>query len=722
MKKLILIILVCVLSTLSLSASIWERVDGPYDYAFIADIFEFNNQLFASSNSDFANYQFNDETEWEISNLELPSNRSILFFKQEDSIVIFSTIVELYLSTNYGVSWMSIRDTLDGIVISRLQDALIVDNKIFAFSEYGSSKKLYMYDLLTGKWDTIKTVSEETVLSNTITRDKNYLFSASYGNPQIPNSDYGLFISSDNGESWEKSNFNETRIKSFVVHNSILFACGLDKHLYKSSDYGETWGVDTNLILPVDLFYSSGDYLYAAVNSVGIQDGIGTGVHISTDNGQTWERRHDGIELTNIKQFLEFNGVLYCQNENKYLFNTTNQGKVWEKCKAMTDSLVSYSFHTNQDTLLVATSGRNGLHYSTSEGTNWQLLGNGLKGINLKVHQRDSIYITIVSGYQNIGLSNDFGKTWNEVGIGVSDPFRTIIKDVEYIGGDTLIVATLFGTRITTDFGKTWNGFQNEILKSDYATTNILRIDNKKLLIVAEDKGLFKSFNNGLEWEKVPTDFQTLYSTKFETFEYHDGKVYAFLPNHGLFYSEDEGLTWDEFNSEISLKGSDNGLVFYGEYTIVSSKDGVLVSNNEGENTTYYEIEIFASDDSFETIVKDIAIQGEYILVASGDGVWRSKLSDLGIVKSSVDSELIPNSYYPYPQPAHSEVTIEFGNYNLVDKNISIYNVEGKGLRNQIIRINNNSIIWDCSAVQPGIYLINIKHGSEEKAVKVVVE
>ena len=42
--------------------------------------------------------------------------------------------------------------------------------------------------------------------------------------------------------------------------------------------------------------------------------------------------------------------------------------------------------------------------------------------------------------------------------------------------------------------------------------------------------------------------------------------------------------------------------------------------------------------------------------------------------------------------------------------------------KNQEITINNNSLTWNCSAVQPGIYLINIKHGSEEKAVKVVVK
>ena len=721
MKKLILFVLVCVISTLSLTASIWERVDGPYDYAFVADIFEFNNQLFASSSSDSANYLLKDDI-WNFTNINLPTSETILYFKQVDSNAIFSTVNNTYLTTNNGIDWKILNPNLKNDYIGRINQAEFTDTKVYANLEYGSPRKLYAYDFIKGEWEVVKTEDGiEEVFSDYVSKNGDYMISGSYGVSSDPKKRYGLFISSNNGLTWEKSTTLNVKVSSVILHNGIIIVGGRDQNLYKSKDYGQTWEVDTSFIFPVDLFYSDGNNLYAGVNYVGLQSGIEVGVHLSTDNGETWVKRHNGIWGTDIKKFLKYNQILYCQDDRKHIFQTSDNGLNWEICQIMTDSLKSYDFLRKNDTLIIATSGKRGLYYSTEEGTNWNLFGKGLKNSNLKIYQRDSIYITIINGYQNIGLSNDYGNTWSEVGIGVSDPFKTIIQDVEYMGGDTLIVATLFGTRITTDFGKTWNGLQNDILKSEYTTTNILRIDNNKLLIIAEDKGLFKSYNNGQDWEKVPTEFQTLYSTKFKTFEYLEGRVYAFLPNYGLFYSEDEGVTWIKFNSEFSEKGSDNGLAIYGEHIILSAKDGVLISNNDGENTIYNEIEIFASDDSFETIVKDIAIHGEYLIVASGNGVWRSKLSDLGIVKSSVESEIIPNSYYPYPQPAHTDVTIEFDNLNLEATVISIYNVEGKELRNQTIRINNNSIIWDCSAALPGIYLINIKQGSDEKTVKVVV-
>ena len=59
----------------------------------------------------------------------------------------------------------------------------------------------------------------------------------------------------------------------------------------------------------------------------------------------------------------------------------------------------------------------------------------------------------------------------------------------------------------------------------------------------------------------------------------------------------------------------------------------------------------------------------------------------------------------------------------LTPKDVTIYNIIGIELDNQKIEIENNkTILWDCSGEEPGIYLINIKHGTEERSVKVVVE
>jgi hypothetical protein len=59
---------------------------------------------------------------------------------------------------------------------------------------------------------------------------------------------------------------------------------------------------------------------------------------------------------------------------------------------------------------------------------------------------------------------------------------------------------------------------------------------------------------------------------------------------------------------------------------------------------------------------------------------------------------------------------------------ISIYDITGKKIvavgKLSLVKQESHygNIIWDCSSAQPGIYLINIKHGTEEKTVKVVVE
>jgi hypothetical protein len=57
-----------------------------------------------------------------------------------------------------------------------------------------------------------------------------------------------------------------------------------------------------------------------------------------------------------------------------------------------------------------------------------------------------------------------------------------------------------------------------------------------------------------------------------------------------------------------------------------------------------------------------------------------------------------------------------------------VYDLSGREIETaDKIRITKQAnhygrVTWDCSDEQAGIYIINIKHGTEEKAVKVVVE
>ena len=105
-------------------------------------------------------------------------------------------------------------------------------------------------------------------------------------------------------------------------------------------------------------------------------------------------------------------------------------------------------------------------------------------------------------------------------------------------------------------------------------------------------------------------------------------------------------------------------------------------------------------------------------------GNWRAKLSDFRIVKSSIESEIERNylyTYPPYPNPAKSEVKVLFFwdiNLPMTTEDISIYDITGKKIdaydNISLVKQANHygNLIWNCSNAQPGIYLINIKHGT----------
>lgn len=184
---------------------------------------------------------------------------------------------------------------------------------------------------------------------------------------------------------------------------------------------------------------------------------------------------------------------------------------------------------------------------------------------------------------------------------------------------------------------------------------------------------IYKTTDGGINWELIYQDDEEKYVLR-EFKRANDTTLFATSGLSNFYRSTDNGYSWSKIISDLK------------------------------ENTRGYEI-----------------IDENTLLVAYN----KNSIAKLNINRyiSSVDDTKVELFISPpYPQPARSAVTIEFGNYMLSKQDITIYNIEGREIKNQEITINYNTLIWDCSSAQPGIYLINIKHSSEEKAVKVVVE
>jgi hypothetical protein len=132
--------------------------------------------------------------------------------------------------------------------------------------------------------------------------------------------------------------------------------------------------------------------------------------------------------------------------------------------------------------------------------------------------------------------------------------------------------------------------------------------------------------------------------------------------------------------------------------------------------------------------VKDFAFSGDEVLAATYAGVYRAKLSDFGIEVSVAENEIETYNYLyaypPYPVPARSEVQTKIyfdSSKDIAVENIAVYDIYGRklptkeSLRFEQETFYSGNIIWDCSAVEPGVYIIRINHGTEVRAVKVMV-
>jgi photosystem II stability/assembly factor-like uncharacterized protein len=149
-------------------------------------------------------------------------------------------------------------------------------------------------------------------------RDPNRLFAAVLGHPYGPNEERGIFLSSDGGQTWQKSLYKNENVGGSDVeidpsNPDIVYASlwevrlgpwedgnqynGTGGGLFKSTDGGKTWNPLTNGLPKgivqsyVSVAPSQTKRLYATIASARENaPGTDLGVYRSDDAGETWQR------------------------------------------------------------------------------------------------------------------------------------------------------------------------------------------------------------------------------------------------------------------------------------------------------------------------------------------------------------------------------------------------------------------------------------------------
>jgi len=248
--------------------------------------------------------------------------------------------------------------------------------------------------------------------------------------------DSGVFISTDNGTSWQARNSglpNDT-VSAIVVSVGNLFV-GTHSGVFRSTNNGTSW-MPANTGIPADFFVgqfcvvgsnTSPPTLIASAGDLNAK----AGVYRSTDNGANWVEADAGIPSnafiadftvtgTNTPSPKLFAG---CAFSVPPLYSSTNEGTTWSK----SDNGEPYTVNslavidTNAPSPILFT---DGIFRSTDNGASWTEARNGLPlraGItNFAVSGKNIFASSAVNG---VFLSTDSGISWRAVNTGLKDTF-----------------------------------------------------------------------------------------------------------------------------------------------------------------------------------------------------------------------------------------------------------------------------------------------------------
>jgi photosystem II stability/assembly factor-like uncharacterized protein len=410
-----------------------------------------------------------------------------------------------------------------------------------------------------------------------------YIFASTWGG--------GVFRSADSGFTWEQCDSN---ISNYSIQN-IVFDLAADSNyiyaasntgVFKSDNNGMYWQPPVNLYYPVNVIENTNAGVFAGTSSQGI--------YFSSDNGNTWTPRNNGLNNLQILSLYSDGNRLFAGTYGDGLYVSIDSALTWTH-------LITGFLNVNA----VATSGSNiyaalnfgGVMVSTDSGQNWNTYSAGMNNTSINCI---GISDSIIYAGSNAGLyaSVDNGLTWNETTNGyLSDRiFNSIIFT------SSGIFAGLLGGVYNSVDGQIWG---NSSYK--FSGSNISCIKNNSTTIFVSDfaNGIYSTDNFNNNWNPVPF---FLHDFKINSIFQNNNRIFAGTST-GIFSSADNGITWSSASNGLS-SGFTTTFSSCGSKLLAGTLTGLFSSSNNGASW----IQMYGTD-----IVRDIdARLGEIVTIENG--------------------------------------------------------------------------------------------------------
>ncbi len=365
----------------------------------------------------------------------------------------------------------------------------------------------------------------------------------------------------------------------------------------------------------------------------------------------------------------------------------------WEECNSIEFSLgFVNSLYTSGQNIYLGT--YSGLFKSSDNGDSWENTNN----ISMTINRIGGYGNEIIAGTKNgsIYVSSNNQKNWTSVQIG--DEYEKVNA---LLGFDNkLFVGTSWGMRISSDGGKNWSGQTFWGLTKNCPVLSLCKSGTK---VLAGGFEIYYSTNNGKNWDHYDlSDISSLSGIDVSSMVTNGDIIYA-STIEGLYITSDNGNKWI-LKATYPYFEVANCMIFVNNKLFAASDRGIHYSTDHGDSW------ISITGNLHEKIYS-LAFNNGY-LFAAAYGVYRAKLSDLGITGVEEETAQAVTAPSIFPNPAGEYIEIKaLGLEDFSPESVRICNSLGQSMNIKLLSVEPLRI--DVSGLAPGVYCLQAGDRSE---------
>jgi photosystem II stability/assembly factor-like uncharacterized protein len=360
-----------------------------------------------------------------------------------------------------------------------------------------------------------------------------------------------VFLSSDKGENWNYQAFLGPETMYDCVYNGRLIGAFGDETgwlgsgwgVYISNDQGVTWEISNDGLPPkissIKLS-KSGTNTYLGTNAAG--------VFKSTNFGESWFPINNGITAAATRDFrIGKDGTFYSASWSNGLQKSNDNGKSWIVINNGLTNVYTYSIIEDDNGDLLAGSDQ-GTFRSTDKGDNWTLTATVGNNFTFHLFKDNSNRIYSITFGSGIYRTTDLGFSWERVDKNFA---TTEIFGFAIDSSDNLYAGTR-GGRIykSTNDGNSWIQIRGSTDPSS-AVGGIAIAPNGYIYAVNLYEGVLRSTDSGLTWEKKNTGITNFKLNRVVSNK--KGELYSAAIDSLIFHSTDNGETWQNISGNMQF-------------------------------------------------------------------------------------------------------------------------------------------------------------------------